>query len=168
MSDAEFEKKLSDEGFLKRLLGDLDRITEAVTDGAELGAALAGGGIGLAGSIAALYGLGTVGLSTVGITSGLLAAGALIGGGMVAGIGVLAAPVAILAAAGWAGAAALKKERVLRLQSEVLGKARLKQLEIRHALEQRATLSERVAAEMDAREQLLQQIIEGLQEKSRG
>lgn len=60
-----------------------------------------GAGIGGATSFAALYfGGSVVGLSAAGITSGLAAAGSIVGGGMAAGVGVLAAPVAILAAAG--------------------------------------------------------------------
>jgi hypothetical protein len=65
--------------------------------GAALGASLGG-----AASFAALTSLGVAGLSAAGITSGLAAAGAIVGGGMVAGIGVLAAPVAILGVAGYA------------------------------------------------------------------
>ena len=42
------------------------------------------------------------GLSAAGITSGLGVAGSIVGGGMVAGIGVLAAPVAVLAVCGYA------------------------------------------------------------------
>lgn len=59
-----------------------------------------GAGIGGAASFAALYGLGVTGLSAAGITSGLATAGSIIGGGMVAGIFTLAAPIAILGAAG--------------------------------------------------------------------
>ena len=51
-----------------------------------------GAGIGGTGSLAALYGLGTVGLSAVGITSGLATIGSVVGGGMVAGVFVMAAP----------------------------------------------------------------------------
>jgi hypothetical protein len=65
-----------------------------------------------AGSLAALYLLGTTGLSAVGITSGLATAGALVGGGMVAGIGVLAAPVALLGVAGFALANKRKKAKM--------------------------------------------------------
>ena len=55
-----------------------------------------------AGAFGALFLAGTTGLTAAGITSGLAAAGALVGGGMVAGIGVLAAPVAILRIGGYA------------------------------------------------------------------
>lgn len=61
-----------------------------------------GASLGGAGSFAALYFGGTVGLSAAGLTSGLATAGALVGGGMAAGIGVLAAPVAVLGVLGYA------------------------------------------------------------------
>ena len=66
----------------------------------EVLAGAAGAGVGGVGAFAALYALGTTGLSAAGITSGLATAGGLVGGGMVAGVFVLAAPVAVLAAAG--------------------------------------------------------------------
>lgn len=66
-----------------------------------LGAAL-GAGTGGVISFAAIYALGTVGLSGVGIMSGLATLGAIVGGGAAAGIFVAAAPVAILAVAGYA------------------------------------------------------------------
>jgi len=53
-------------------------------------------------SYIALYLLGVHGLSAAGITSGLAAAGTVVGGHMVAGIGVLAAPITILAVVGYA------------------------------------------------------------------
>jgi hypothetical protein len=61
---------------------------------AAAGGLTVGAGIGFAG----LYFGGTVGLSAAGITSGLAAAGGIVGGGMLVGIGVLAAPAAVLAA----------------------------------------------------------------------
>lgn len=78
-----------------------------------------GAGTGAAGSFAALTFLGVSGLSAAGITSGLAAAGAIVGGGMVAGIGVLAAPVAILGVLGYALA---KKHKNAKL-AVVLGMA---------------------------------------------
>lgn len=72
-----------------------------------------GSGTGAAGSLVTLSAIGKVaGLSAPGITSGLAAAGALVGGGMVAGIGVLAAPVAVLGVTGYAVA---KKRRNAKL-----------------------------------------------------
>jgi len=92
----------------------------------EVLAGAAGAGIGGAGSFALLYGLGTVGLSAAGITSGLAAAGAVIGGGMVAGVFVLAAPVAVLAAAGVGVAGSVKRKQLdqekRRLYEEALRK----------------------------------------------
>ena len=76
-------------------------------------------------SAAALYfGGSVVGLSAAGITSGLAAAGSLVGGGMVAGIGVLAAPIAILGAAG-VGIASHIKSKKLREAKELCYKEAL-------------------------------------------
>ncbi|NCF08686.1 hypothetical protein DK872_25920 [Kosakonia sp. MH5] len=82
-------------GALQALENKFPGITEGV-------AALAGSGVGAAASFGALYTLGTTGVSAAGITSGLATAGSIVGGGMVAGIGVLAAPVAILGIGGYA------------------------------------------------------------------
>ena len=87
----------------------------------EVLAGALGGGLGAAGSFAALYALGSVaGLSAAGIASGLAAAGAVVGGGMAAGIFVLAAPVAIFAGAGVGIAAFAKNESAFSIVSEVL------------------------------------------------
>ena len=83
---------------VRSVLDQLENDFPGVTEG--LSASL-GAGIGAAGSLAALSGLGVSGLSAAGITSGLAAAGSIIGGGMVAGVGVLAAPVALLAVGGY-------------------------------------------------------------------
>lgn len=80
---------------LKKLENDYPGITEGLST--ALGAS-----VGATGSFAALVYAGTTGLSAAGITSGLAAAGSIVGGGMVAGIGVLAAPIAILGVAGYA------------------------------------------------------------------
>ena len=94
-------KKMKDEATseTKDALDRLEKDFPGVTEGAAAALGSAGGA---AGSLAALYLLGTTGLSAVGITSGLATAGAIVGGGMVAGIGVLAAPIAILGIAGYA------------------------------------------------------------------
>ncbi|WP_440074107.1 hypothetical protein [Pseudomonas fragariae (ex Marin et al. 2024)] len=84
---------------VKAILDQLENDYPGVTEG--LAAAL-GSTAGAAGSLGALYMLGVSGLSGAGITSGLATAGALVGGGMVAGIGVLAAPIALLAVGGYA------------------------------------------------------------------
>ena len=83
-----------------KVLEKLEKDYPGVTEGVATAVGAATGG---AGSLAALIlGGKVVGLSAPGITSGLAAAGALVGGGMAAGIGVLAAPVAILGVAGYA------------------------------------------------------------------
>ena len=85
----------------------------------EILAAATGMGVGAAGSFAALSALGIAGYSAVGITSGLAAAGGIVGGGMVAGIGVLAAPIAILGVGGYA-LVANKKKKELLVEKKVL------------------------------------------------
>lgn len=82
----------------------------------------AGGAI----SFAALYlGGSVVGLSAAGITSALAAAGSLIGGGMAAGIGVLAAPVAVLGALG-VSVASREKNKKLRNAKDLYYKEAVK------------------------------------------
>lgn len=163
MSD-KFNDQLNNEDFLKNILNDLDKIGD-VSNAGGFGAAGVGAGVGAAASFAALYGLGTVGLSAAGITSGLAAAGALIGGGMVAGIGVLAAPVAILAVGGFAIFHSAKNKRVKQLQNDVLAKAITKQSSILAALKDSKNKSESTLAELKARNSILTQIIVGLQAK---
>lgn len=77
-----------------RALNDKTRITAKGSIPDSLFKAL-GAATGSAGSLAALYGLGTTGVSAAGITSGLAAAG--LGAGMLGGIVVLAIPAVILA-----------------------------------------------------------------------
>ena len=83
---------------VKSALDALENDYPGITEGI---ATALGSTAGAAGSLAALYALGMTGLSAAGITSGLATAGAIVGGGMVAGIGVLAAPVAVLAVTGY-------------------------------------------------------------------
>jgi len=83
---------------VQRIFRELESNVPGITEGFG---AITGAGIGGAASLAALSGLGTAGLSAAGITSGLATAGSLVGGGMVAGIGVLAAPVAVLGIVGY-------------------------------------------------------------------
>ena len=89
-----------------------------------LGAAL-GAGVGGALSFTALYTAGVVGLGAAGLTSGLAAAGAIVGGGMAAGVFVLAAPVAILAVAGY-GVFSHTKNNKLKQEKERLYQEALK------------------------------------------
>lgn len=91
---------------MERLENDAPGATEGL--GALVGAA-SGGAI----ALTALSSLGVAGLSAAGITSGLATAGALIGGGMVAGIGVLAAPIALLGLGGYALANRRKKANMI-------------------------------------------------------
>lgn len=90
---------------MKRLNSNAPTMTEGLS-------ALLGSGAGAAGSLAALGTLGVSGFSAAGITSGLATAGSIVGGGMVAGIGVLAAPVAILGIAGYAIAKKRKNAKI--------------------------------------------------------
>ena len=101
---------------VKEILDTLENDYPGITEGV---ASAVGSGLGAAASFGALYGLGVTGLSGAGITSGLAAAGSLIGGGMVAGIGVLAAPIAILGIGGYA----LAKKRKNAKLSAALGTA---------------------------------------------
>ena len=101
---------------LKKLESDYPGVTEGL-------ATAIGSGAGAAGSLAALIlGGKVVGLSAAGITSGLSAAGALVGGGMAAGIGVLAAPVAILGIAGYALAKKRKNAKMAAALATAIGR----------------------------------------------
>lgn len=84
---------------VRETLERLEKDYPGMTEGA---AALIGSGVGASGSLVALSTLGYSGLSAAGITSGLATAGSIVGGGMIAGIGVLAAPIAVLGIAGYA------------------------------------------------------------------
>lgn len=92
-------QKVEAEAEVKAVLGQLEKNYPGATEGV---ATAIGAAAGAGGSFAALSSLGVAGLSAPGITSGLAAAGSIIGGGMVAGIGVLAAPVAVLGVTGYA------------------------------------------------------------------
>lgn len=105
-------KRMKDETHedMKDTIDELRRDEPKVADVA--GAAV-GGTLGSAASFTALYfGGSVVGLSAAGISAGLATAGTLVGGGMAAGVGVLAAPVAILAVGGYA---IVKKRRSAKL-----------------------------------------------------
>lgn len=104
----------------------------------EVLGAFLGGGVGGAGSFAALYALGTAGLSAAGITSGLAAAGALVGGGMVAGVFVLAAPVAVLATGGAMLISWRNKQKLKEAKQIILNTAIAKQNAIIKALQEEA------------------------------
>lgn len=87
-----------------------------------LGAALGAGTGGII-SFTAIYALGTVGLSGAGIMSGLAALGAIVGGGAAAGIFVAAAPVAILAVAGYAVFNNAKNQKLKQEKERLLQEA---------------------------------------------
>ncbi|KPM59452.1 hypothetical protein HB13667_25165 [Pseudomonas putida] len=112
---------------VKNILDQLENDYPGITEG--LAAAL-GSSAGAAGSLGALYLLGYTGLSAAGISSGLATAGALVGGGMVAGIGVLAAPIALLGVGGYA---LMKKRKNAKLAAS-LGEAIAKLYNIQERL----------------------------------
>jgi hypothetical protein len=157
-----FEKQLNNEKFLRDLFDDLDRLDASVVGGSDIAGAAAGAGVGAAASLAALYSLGVTGLSAAGITSGLAAAGALIGGGMVAGIGVLSAPIAMLAVGGYAMLHTRRQSRIKQLQREVLAKAIQKQGAILRRLEEDAHLTAEEVQELRDRNAVLTEIIRRL------
>ncbi len=101
-----------------KALDDPDRTIEN-SEMKEVLGAVAGVTTGSITSLAALYALGVTGFSAAGITSGLAAAGAVVGGGMVAGVGVLAAPVAILGIAGYGIAAKIKHKKLMQAKQEM-------------------------------------------------
>ena len=104
---------------IKSIIEQLESDAPGVTEG--LGA-LIGSASGGAIALTALSSLGVAGLSAAGITSGLATAGALVGGGMVAGIGVLAAPIALLGIGGYALANRWKKAKMLAALNTALEK----------------------------------------------
>ncbi|WP_221067129.1 hypothetical protein [Methylomagnum ishizawai] len=116
---------------VKAVLDELENDYPGITEGM---ATVLASGAGAAGSLAALYGLGVTGLSAAGITSGLAAAGSLVGGGMVAGIGVLAAPIALLGVGAYAVAKKMKNAKL----AAALGTAIRKLYEIQERLLQNA------------------------------
>lgn len=112
---------------VKEIVENLKKDAPELTEGIS---ALIGSGAGAAGSLATLGALGTAGFSVAGITSGLAAAGSIIGGGMLAGVGVLAAPVALLGIGGYAIAKKRKNARI----SAALGRAISKLFSIQERL----------------------------------
>lgn len=98
----------------------MNKLNDNHPDAAEGLATALGAGTGAAGSFTALVFAGTTGLSAAGITSGLAAAGAVVGGGMAAGIGVLAAPIAVLGIGGYALAKKRKNAKLAAALSEAI------------------------------------------------
>lgn len=161
MPDA-FDRGLTEVDFLERLLADLDLLDAEVEGRGDVAGAAVGAGVGGAAAFGALYGLGTTGLGAVGVSSGLAAAGALVGGGVMAGVGVLAAPVAVLAAGGFAVARHRRRRRVATLQSQVLAKAVTRQSEVLRCLEADSGATDQQRVELRARNDTLAEIIRRL------
>lgn len=129
----------------------------------ELIVAASGMGVGAATSFAALGALGISGYSAVGITTGLATAGGVVGGGMVAGIGVLAAPIAVLGVGGYAIAAKKKKKELLIEKKALLQEALRKQNIIIEKLNNRVKLAEEKAKELEVMNTILTGIINDLE-----
>lgn len=104
---------------VKVALDNLEKDYPGITEGMSTALASSAGA---AGSLTALYFLGTTGFSAAGITSGLATAGSIVGGGMVAGIGVLAAPIAVLGVAGFAIAKKHKNAKLAAALGRAIGK----------------------------------------------
>lgn len=122
--------------------------------------AVGGGAI----SFAALYGLGSVvGLSAAGVTSGLAAAGALVGGGMVAGVFVLAAPVAVLSAAGVGIASHLKNKQLRQAKEHLYKEALTKHQAIIQAMKEEVNAEKERLDYLQGLNILLTQAIKDLQ-----
>lgn len=129
----------------------------------EVLAGALGAGVGGVISFAALYGLGSVvGLSAAGITSGLAAAGGIIGGGMVAGVFVLAAPVAVLGAAGVGLASAAKRKQLKQEKERLYQEALKKHNAVIKALKDEANASKERLDYLQSLNILLQQAVKDL------
>ncbi len=87
---------------------------------------------------------------------------------MVVGIGVLAAPIAVLGVAGYAAVNHRKQKRIKQLQRDVLAKAVAKQNAILKKLEHTANLSEKAVRELRDRNAVLAELIRRLREKTAG
>lgn len=131
----------------------------------EVIAGAVGAGMGGVVSFAALYYCGSVvGLSAAGITSGLAAAGAFAGGGMVAGVFVLAAPVAIIGAAGVWFAKSAKAKKLKQEKDRLYNEALRKHEAIIRKLKEESNASKERADYLNGLNILLQKIIEELRE----
>ena len=131
----------------------------------EVLAGAAGVGAGGAISFAALYfGGSVVGLSAAGITSGLAAAGALVGGGMAAGVAVLAAPVAVLGAAGVGITSHIKNKKLMEAKQLCYKDAVKKQNAIIKALKEETTADKARIEYLNSLNTLLQAAIRDLKQ----
>lgn len=138
--------------------------TIETSDIPEVLGAVVGAGIGGAGAFAALYFLGYTGLSAAGITSGLATAGSIVGGGMVAGIGVLAAPVAILGVAGYAYISSEKAKKLKMAKEMLLQEVIKKHNAVIRALREELNASKQRIEYLNSLNTLLQAAIRDLKE----
>lgn len=130
----------------------------------EVIAGATGVGMGGAISFAALYYGGTVGLSAAGITSGLATAGALVGGGMVAGVFVLAAPLAVVGAAGVWFAKSAKAKKLTQEKDRLYKEALRKHETIIRKLKEESDASKERVDYLNGLVALLKKIIEELRQ----
>lgn len=143
----------------------LDNKSRTIADSAipEALAGALGAGIGGAASFATLYfGGSVIGLSAAGITSGLAAAGRIVGGGMAAGIGVLAAPVAILGGAAIGITAHIKNKKLAEEKNALYTQAVSKQNAILELLKDKVAQSEERRKYLESLNILLQAAIKDL------
>lgn len=130
----------------------------------EVLAGFMGGGVGAAGSFAALYFMGSVvGLSASGITSGLAALGALIGGGMAAGIFVLAVPITLLASVSVGVVMGLKSKELKQRKERLLQKAIEMQQAIIVQIKSEVDVQKQRADYLNSLNELLRRVIADLQ-----
>lgn len=151
--DFEGEKKQAQKE-VKEVLDDLARDYPGITEGL---AACVGSTLGTAGSLTALYFLGTTGFSAVGISSGLATAGGIVAAGMLGGIVILTIPAAL---AGVAFYAIAKKRKNTKMAAS-LGLAIKKLYEIQERLMQNAEFFKEEIAEIKAMIAFLQRKDEG-------
>lgn len=139
---------------VKEILDELKQDYPRITEGL---AACVGSTFGTAGSLTALYFLGTTGFSAAGITSGLATAGSIVAGGMLPGIVILTLPATL---AGVAFYAVAKKRKSARMAAS-LGVAIKKLYEVQGRFMENAEFFKEEIAEIRA-------IINYLQEKGEG
>lgn len=166
------EMKFQSQDALKAVQSVLDEANAALNDRSrtivqsaipEVLAGALGAGAGGAISFAALYlGGSVVGLSAAGITSGLAAAGGLIGGGMAAGVAVLAAPVAVLGAAGVGITSHVKGKKLKEAKELCYKEAVKKQTAIIQALRDETTADKERIDYLNSLNTLLQSAIKDL------
>lgn len=131
----------------------------------EVLAGAIGAGTGGAISFAALFfGGSIVGLSGPGIMTGLAAAGAIVGGGATAGVFVLAAPVAVLGAAGVGIASHVKNKKLMEAKQLCYKEAVKKQNAIIKALKDETNADKERIEYLNSLNTLLQAAIKDLKQ----